>query len=65
VLFLENALNPRIIEQIGRETGARIGGELYADALSKPGGPADTYLGMFRHNVPLLRDAMLASGGQG
>ena len=65
VLFVENALSPRIVEQIGRETGARIGGELYADALSKPGGPADTYLGMFRHNVPLLRDAMLASGGQG
>ena len=35
------------------------------DALSKPGGPADTYLAMFRHNVPLLRDAMLASGEQG
>ena len=65
VLFFENALSPRIIEQIGRETGARIGGELFADALSRPGGPADTYLNMFRHNVPLLRDAMLASGEQG
>ena len=65
VLFLENALSPRLIEQIGRETGATVGGTLYADALSPPGGPADSYLGMFRHNVPLLRDAMLASGGQG
>ena len=65
VLFVENALSPRVIEQIGRDTGAKIGGELYADALSLPGGPADTYLGMFRHNVPLLRDAMSASGGQG
>ena len=44
VLFLENALSPRLIEQIARETGATIGGTLYADALSKPGGPADTYL---------------------
>ena len=65
VLFLENALSPRLIEQIARETGAAVGGTLYADALSPPGGPADTYLNMFRHNVPLLRDAMLASGGQG
>ena len=65
VLFLENALSPRLIEQIARETGAAVGGTLYADALSPPGGPADTYLDMFRHNVPLLRDAMLASGGQG
>ena len=64
VLFFENALSPRLVEQIGRETGAMVGGTLYADALSPPGGPADTYLGMFAHNVPLLRDAMLASGGQ-
>ena len=65
VLFFENALSPRLVEQIARETGAVVGGTLYADALSGRGGPADTYLGMFRHNVPLLRDAMLASGGQG
>ncbi|MFL5336737.1 MAG: metal ABC transporter solute-binding protein, Zn/Mn family [Geminicoccaceae bacterium] len=65
VLFFDNALSPRLIRQIAHETGARVGGTLYADALSGPGGPADTYLGMFRHNVPLLRDAMLASGGQG
>ena len=65
VLFLENALSPRLIEQIAQETGATVGGTLYADALSPEGGPADSYLGLFRHNVPLLRDAMLASGGQG
>ncbi|MFZ1430132.1 MAG: zinc ABC transporter substrate-binding protein [Geminicoccaceae bacterium] len=65
VLFFENALSPRLVEQIARETGAVVGGTLYADALSGPGGPADSYLGMFQHNVPLLRDAMLASGGQG
>ena len=65
VLFLENALSPRLIKQIAHETGATVGGTLYADALSTPGGPADSYLNMFRHNVPLLRDAMLASGGQG
>jgi zinc/manganese transport system substrate-binding protein len=62
VLFLENALSPKLVEQIARETGARVGGTLYADALSPPGGPADTYLGMFEHNVPLLVEAMLAGG---
>jgi zinc/manganese transport system substrate-binding protein len=65
VLFFENALSPRFVEQIARETGAKVGGTLYTDALSEPGGSADSYLGMFRYNVPLLRDAMLASGGQG
>jgi zinc/manganese transport system substrate-binding protein len=61
VLFFENALSSRLIEQIARETGATIGGTLYADALSKPGGPADTYLKMFQHNVPLLKAAMAAN----
>jgi zinc/manganese transport system substrate-binding protein len=59
VLFFENALSPRLIRQIGRETGAVVGGTLYADALSPPGGPAPTYLDMFRHNLPLLKAAML------
>jgi len=48
------------MEQIARDTGARIGGRLYSDALSAPGGPAPTYLAMMRHNLALLRDAMLA-----
>ena len=59
VLFFENALSPRLVEQIGRETDAAIGGTLYADALSRPDGPAPTYLDMFRHNLPLLKAAML------
>jgi zinc/manganese transport system substrate-binding protein len=59
VLFFENALSPRLVQQIGRETGAVVGGTLYADALSKPDGPAPTYLDMFRHNLPLLKAAML------
>jgi zinc/manganese transport system substrate-binding protein len=59
LLFFENALSPRLVQQIGNEAGATVGGTLYADALSKPGGPADSYLKMFEHNVPLLRSAML------
>ena len=39
-LFVENISDPRLIEQIARETGARPGGELYSDALSEPDGPA-------------------------
>ena len=59
VLFFENALSPRLVQQIGRETDAVVGGTLYADALSPPDGPAPTYLDMFRHNLPLLKAAML------
>lgn len=53
-VFIENVTDPRLLEQIGRETGARIGGTLYSDALSGPGGPAATYLDMVRHNVRTL-----------
>jgi len=60
VIFLENIADPRAIEQLAREAEARIGGRLYSDALSGPGGPAPTYLAMMRHNATLLRDAMPA-----
>lgn len=57
-VFIENMSNPRLIEQLGKDGGAKLGGTLYADALSPPDGPAPSYLGMFRHNAPLLIAAM-------
>ena len=58
-IFIENMNDPRLIERVAREAGATIGGELYSDSLSKPGGEADTYLKMIRHNVSSLKAAML------
>lgn len=57
-VFIENITNARLIEQIGSEAGATVGGTLYSDALSQPGGPADTYLKMFRFNVGQLKGAL-------
>jgi len=57
-VFLENISDPRLIERIGRESGARIGGALYSDALSPPGGPAGTYIDMVRHNIRELTRAL-------
>ncbi len=57
-VFLENVTDRRLLDQIARETGAKIGGVLYSDALSEPDGPAPTYLGMFRHNIGALSAAM-------
>ena len=54
-VFLENISDPRLIERIAKETGARIGGRLYSDALSGPGGPAATYIDMMRHNIRVVR----------
>ncbi|MES9896532.1 MAG: zinc ABC transporter substrate-binding protein, partial [Candidatus Thiodiazotropha endolucinida] len=53
-VFVENISDRRLLDQIIRETGARIGGTLYSDALSKADGPAGSYLGMMRHNIRVL-----------
>ena len=60
-IFLENITNPRLIEQISTETGIKIGGTLYSDALSKSDGPAATYIDMFRYNVNTMKAAILGS----
>jgi zinc/manganese transport system substrate-binding protein len=57
-IFVEALADPRLVEQIARETGAAIGGTLYSDTLSAEGGPADTYLRMMRHNLRTLVDAL-------
>jgi zinc/manganese transport system substrate-binding protein len=53
-IFVENMSSPKLIEQIAREAGGVVGPALYVDALSPPGGPADSYEKMIRHNVAAL-----------
>ncbi|WP_397476303.1 metal ABC transporter solute-binding protein, Zn/Mn family [Pusillimonas sp.] len=53
-VFLEGATNPRLVEQIARETDVSVGGTLYADTLGEPDQPAGTYLGMFKWNAGQL-----------
>ncbi len=57
-VFVENIADRRLMEQIASETGAKIGGTLYSDALSGPEGPAGTYLTMMRHNLSQLTAAL-------
>ena len=56
-VFVENIRDPRLIEQIAAEGGAKIGGTLYSDALASEG-PASSYLGMFKHNLDTLLAAL-------
>jgi len=60
-VFVENVTDPRLMHQISRETGAKIGGILYSDALSFSQGPATTYLDMFRSNTKTLLEVLLSS----
>ena len=57
-VFLENISDPRQMEQIARESGARIGGRVYSDALSGPDGPAPTYLAMMHTNLRAFAAAL-------
>jgi zinc/manganese transport system substrate-binding protein len=58
-LFLDSITDPRAMERIAKETNATIAGTLYGDSLSKPGGEADTYIQMLRHDVATLKAGML------
>ena len=57
-VFLETIADPRLMEQVARESGAKIGGKVYSDALSGPAGPAPTYLDMMRTNLRAFREAL-------
>ncbi|MGP0106353.1 metal ABC transporter substrate-binding protein [Rhodoblastus sp.] len=57
-VFLENISDPRLMQRIAKESGAKIGGELYSDSLSPPNGPAATYIDMMKHNIITLKKAL-------
>lgn len=57
-VFIENISDPRLVERIAQEGGVRVGGTLLSDALSQPGGPADTYLKLIEHNARTLVDTL-------
>ncbi len=57
-IFLENISDPRLAQRLAKESGVTLGGELYSDALSKPDGPAASYVAMMRHNVGEVAKAL-------
>ncbi len=62
-MFVESSVPPRSIEAVlaavrARGGIARIGGNLYSDALGDADGDAGTYLGMIRHNVDTIVDGL-------
>lgn len=63
-LFVESSIPPATIEAVQAATQARgwdvqIGGELYSDAMGAQGTPEGTYIGMVRHNVSTIVEALL------
>jgi len=58
-VFLENVTDPRLMQRIAQETGARIGGKLYSDALTEANGDAPDYIALMRHNIRQISAALM------
>ena len=57
-VFLENFGDPRLVSRIAAETGAKVGGTLFSDALTDEKGDCPTYIEMVRHNIKALTSAL-------
>jgi len=62
-MFVESSVPRRGIEAVREAVRARgfevrIGGYLFSDALGAPDTPEGTYVGMFRHNIDTIVDAL-------
>lgn len=62
-IFVESSVPHATIERVASDSGARIGGELFSDALGTPGQiehghDLGTYEGMIRHNLTTIVEAL-------
>lgn len=60
-VFVEHLADQRVTEVLAREAGAVMGGTLYSDALSRPGGVADSYLKLVAVNAATIANALQAA----
>lgn len=61
-IFPESGLNPQLEEAIAEETGAVVGGELWADTLGPDGSSGETYVKAMAHNAAAMAAGF--SGGE-
>lgn len=62
-VFVESSVPPNTIQRISKDAGAKIGGELFSDAMGTPGQIENgydlgTYEGMIKHNVNTVVNAL-------
>lgn len=63
-VFIESSVPRRNVEAVQAAVRAkgfdvRIGGSLYSDAMGDPGTPDGTYIGMVKHNIDTIVNALL------
>ena len=60
-VFIETSVSQtlnNLVRKIAGRTGVTIGGTLYSDSLGSPDSEAGTYIGMVRHNVKTVVEAL-------
>ncbi len=62
-VFVESSVSPAAINRISQDSGVKIGGELFSDAMGERGRMEDgydlgTYEGMIKHNLNTIVDAL-------
>jgi len=63
-IFVESSVPERNVEAVqaaveARGFKAKVGGELFSDAMGDPDTPEGTYVGMVRHNIDTIVSALL------
>jgi manganese/zinc/iron transport system substrate-binding protein len=66
-IFVESSVSPRTVRALQEAVRAQgydvqIGGSLFSDAMGDPGTPEGTYLGMVRHNIDTIANALKSNG---
>lgn len=57
-VFVESSVPKAAIERVSQDSGAKVGGELFSDAMGAAGTEEGTYPGMVRHNVNTIVGAL-------
>jgi manganese/zinc/iron transport system substrate-binding protein len=65
-IFVESSVPQRNVEAVQAAVAAQgfditIGGQLFSDAMGNPDTPEGTYIGMVRHNIDTIVNALLAN----
>lgn len=60
-VFIETSVNPALIRQVARESGAKVEGPLYSDSIGTADSPARTFVGTVVENVRMITQGL---GGQ-
>ena len=63
-IFVESSVSPRSLEAVkaavkSKGFNVEIGGELFSDAMGSEGTPEGTYIGMVRHNIDAIVNALI------